>query len=232
MRIARVAVPGVAYHVTQRGNNRQDVFFVDDDRTAYIELLKEESGKYGLEIHGYCLMTNHIHLIAIPREEDSLARALGRAHFRYTQYINRLHGRSGHLWQNRFYSCPLEMEHYLSAMRYIERNPVRAGLAKEAWKYRWSSAAVHVGEGDEHGMVSKRALRMMPTEPEWRKALKSKDDKAGTERLRLSTSTGRPLGSDMFISKLEVKLGRRLRPLPIGRPRKEKKTTKSNKINR
>jgi putative transposase len=98
-RLARVVVPGVAHHVTQRGNNRQDVFFVDEDRRVYLELLTEQAVKYGLEILAYCLMTNHVHLVAIPHEEETLAQAIGRTHFRYTQCINRFHRRSSHLWQ-------------------------------------------------------------------------------------------------------------------------------------
>ena len=101
-------VPGWAHHITQRGNNRQDVFFVDDDRRVYLEMLQEQAGKYGLELSGYCLMSNHVHLIATPHTEDALAKAIGRTHFRYTQYVNRLHKRSGHLWQGRFYSCALD----------------------------------------------------------------------------------------------------------------------------
>ena len=124
-RFARIVVESVPHHITQRGNNKQDVFFVDDDRKAYLRMLTEESAKYGLVIDGYCLMSNHIHLIATPQNEDSLSRALGRTHFRYTQYINRMHGRSGHLWQNRYYSCPLGREHFWIAMRYVETNPVR-----------------------------------------------------------------------------------------------------------
>jgi len=100
-RTLRIAVPQVPHHITQRGNNRQDVFFVDDDRRVYLSILKEQSEKYGLEILGWCLMTNHIHLIARPSTTDSLAKAVGRTHFLYTQNINYLHRRSGHLWQNR-----------------------------------------------------------------------------------------------------------------------------------
>ncbi len=94
-RVARIVIPNCPYHITQRGNNRQDVFFVDDDRMTYLGLLKEESQKYGLAVDGYCLMTNHIHLIATPEAEESLAKALGRTHFRYTQHINRFHKCSG-----------------------------------------------------------------------------------------------------------------------------------------
>jgi putative transposase len=153
-RTARIAIPDVPHHITQRGNNRQDVFFVDDDRQVYLSLLKEQADKYGLEILGWCLMTNHIHLIGRPAGEDSLAKALGRTHFRYTQYINRFHGRSGHLWQNRFYSCPLGREHFWQALRYVEQNPVRAGLVRQAWKYPWSSAAAHLDGRDAAGLLN------------------------------------------------------------------------------
>ncbi|HSV26697.1 MAG TPA: transposase, partial [Sedimentisphaerales bacterium] len=112
-------MPGVPHHITQRSNNRQDVFFVDDDRRVYLEILKKQSLKYGLIIQGWCLMSSHIHLIALPKTEDSLARAVGRTHWLYTRYVNRLHGRSGHLWQNRFYSCALGPQHFFQAMRYM-----------------------------------------------------------------------------------------------------------------
>jgi REP element-mobilizing transposase RayT len=101
--MARAIAVGCAHHITQRGNNRQDVFMVDDDREVYLQILAEQAGRYGLEILGYCLMTNHVHLIAVPHAEDSLAKGIGRTHFRYSQYINRFHKRSGHLWQGRFY---------------------------------------------------------------------------------------------------------------------------------
>jgi len=93
-RVSRIVLPGRPHHVTQRGNNRQDVFFVDDDRRVYLGLLKEQAERFGLEILGYCLMSNHVHLVAVPAGEDSLAKAVGRTHFLYTQYVNRLHGRS------------------------------------------------------------------------------------------------------------------------------------------
>jgi REP element-mobilizing transposase RayT len=103
-RVARIVVPGVPHHITQRGNNRQDVFFVDDDRRLYLGLLAKSAARYGLQVLGYCLMTNHVHLVAVPLTAESLAKALGRTDFVYTQYIARRHRRSGHLWQNRFYS--------------------------------------------------------------------------------------------------------------------------------
>jgi len=101
-RIARTVAVGCAHHITQRGNNHQAIFLVDDDRRVYLELLQEQADKYGLEVAGYCLMGDHVHLVAIPQAQDSLAQAIGRTHFRYSQYVNRFHKRSGHLWQGRF----------------------------------------------------------------------------------------------------------------------------------
>jgi putative transposase len=220
-RKARIAIPGVPHHITQRGNNRQDVFFVDDDRRVYLSILKEQSEKFGLEILGWCLMTNHIHLIARPSAEDSLAKALGRTHFLYTQYINHFHRRSGHLWQNRFFSCPLGKEHFWQALRYIEQNPIRAGIVRQAWKYPWSSAAAHVENKDGSELLDMTHWKRISAQVNWRQILEKAQPKDQIESIRLNTHTGRPLAGDSFISKLEKLLNKRLRPLPIGRPRKK-----------
>jgi len=221
-RLARAVAVGFAHHITQRGNNRQDVFFVDDDRRVYLELLKEQADKYSLELVGYCLMSNHIHIVAIPHEQDSLARAIGRTHFRYTQYINRFHRRSGHLWQERFYSCAMDERHFWLAMKYIELNPVRARLCRKPWRYDWSSAAGHVDAKAVSEVLNLPRWYDMISAEEWRKELEAGLSDSELGRVRLSTHTGRPLGSDSFLSKLEKLLGRRVRPLPVGRPRKEK----------
>ena len=223
VRIARVVVPGVPHHITQRGNNRQDVFFVDDDRRVYLSILREQSEKYGLEILGWCLMTNHIHLIARPSAPESLAKSLGRTHLRYTQYVNQLHGRSGHLWQNRFFSCPLGREHFWQALRYVEQNPLRAGIVRPAWKYEWSSAEAHISGEDSTGLLNLSYWRQISAQVDWRQALEKVQSKEMVGRIRLNTHTGRPLAGDSFISKLEKVLNKRLRPLPIGRPKKKEK---------
>jgi putative transposase len=223
-------LPGVPHHITQRGNNRQDVFFVDDDRRVYLDLLGQHSERFGLKILGYCLMANHVHLIATPSAEDSLAKAVGRTHFRYTQYVNRLHRRSGHLWQNRFYSCALDEIHLWRAMCYTERNPVRAKVVRPAWDYPWSSAAAHTGGDDPSGLLDPAQWPRLWTPAKWRAELRSADDREELSRIRLGTHRGRPLGSDSFLSKLERRLGRRLRPLPVGRPKKTtKKPTKKKR---
>ena len=221
-RLARAVGVGFAHHITQRGNNRDEVFFVDDDRRVYLELLKEQAEKYGLEVVGYCLMSNHVHLIAIPHTQDALAKAIGRTHFRYTQYINRFHRRSGHLWQGRFYSCALDEQHFWLAMKYVELNPVRARLCRKAWRYAWSSAAAHVDAGARSDMLNLSRWYDRISAAQWRKELADGLSDSELRRLRSRTHTGRPLGSDSFLSKLERLLGRRVRALPVGRPTKSK----------
>ncbi|MGH9656694.1 MAG: REP-associated tyrosine transposase [Bryobacteraceae bacterium] len=143
---ARVAIPGIAYHVTQRGNYRQDIFATDEDRETYLGYVASAALAYGLELHGWCLMTNHVHWIVLPKHEMAMAQAFRRAHSRFAGYVNRNHKRAaGHLWQGRYYSCALDEEHYFAALRYVERNPLRAGLVRSPAVYRWSSAPARLG---------------------------------------------------------------------------------------
>jgi len=218
-RSARLVIPGCPHHVTQRGNNGQDVFFVDDDRRVFLSLLDNARAKFGLGVEGYCLMTNHVHLVVTPTTAEAMGQSLKRVSQLYTQYVNRLHGRRGHLWQDRFFSCPLGEEHFWTAMAYVERNPVRAGLCRAAWQWRWSSAAAHCDGRDPSGLLNIASWRnRLPPNGEWREALDADQDAPELDSLRLATSRGRPLGSDSFVAKLERILGRRLRPLPVGRP--------------
>ena len=223
-------MPGVRCHITQRGNNQQDVFFVDDDRRVYLRLLQEATKLYGLTVHGYCLMTNHVHLVATPVREDSLAKAVGRTHLAYAQYVNRLHGRSGHLWQNRFYSCILDEQHFGAALRYVERNPVRARVVRLPWRYPWSSAAAHTGRGDRTELLDLVAWSKEMSPEDWEGILLEAEDEDTLRALRVRTQTGRPLASDSFMSKIETFLGRRVRPLPAGRPQgwRKNKTMSTN----
>jgi putative transposase len=195
------------------------VFFVDDDRRLYLHLLHEAAARYRLAVDGYCLMTNHVHPVATPLREDSLAKAVGRTHLVYAQYVNRLHGRSGHLWQNRFYSCILDEEHYRAALRYVERNPVRARLVRAPWRHPWSSAAVHTGRGGGTGMLDIVAWREEISPKNWEKTLTEAEDEETLRTRRVRTQTGRPLASDSFMSRVEAFLGQRVRPLPVGRQR-------------
>ena len=217
-RIARVVAPGIPHHVTQRGNRRQPVFFNDSDYQLYIGLMAEWCRRQQVEVWAYCLMPNHVHLVAVPKTRYGLARSIGEAHRRYTSLVNRREGWTGYLWQGRFFSCPLDEPHLLMAVRYIEQNPVRAGLVKQAWRYRWSSAAAHV-QGQDDGLV--RVEPMLALEPAWRDYLKQPVGGLETELLGRHTRSGRPLGDDLFVDKLERKLARRLRPNKRGRPRKK-----------
>ena len=156
-RIARIIAPGVPHHVTQRGNRRQQTFFCDEDYSTYIRLMAQWCGKYKVEIWAWCLMPNHVHLIAVPQTVDGLARAIGEAHRRYTLHINNRENWRGHLWQERFASFPLDERHLLAAARYIEMNPVAAGLAAQPGEYRWSSARAHL-QGEADGLVNAAPL--------------------------------------------------------------------------
>ena len=207
-RIARVICPGIPHHITQRGNRRQATFFCDDDYLAYIELLAEWCGKCGVTIWAWCLMPNHVHLIAVPQAETSLARALGEAHRRYTRRINFRENWRGHLWQERFASFPMDESHLLAAVRYVEMNPVAAGLAASPPEYRWSSAAAHL-EGAADLLAGASPLQDMISN--WSVFLRlSTDDEL--ENLKQHERTGRPLGSGGFVEEMEKKTGRILRP--------------------
>jgi len=217
-RLARIVIPGVPHHIVQRGNNRQDVFFVDDDHDAYLAFLKEHAERFGLQVWGYCLMTNHIHLVATPAADDSLAKAVGRTHFRHSQYINGLHKRSGHLWEGRFHSCALDEAHFWTAMRYVEQNPVRAGMVRKAWEYEWSSALAHVSKEQQDDLLDLAAWRKPMDASEWRKLLARRVTKHERTFLRKNTYRGWPLAGDSALAKFEKLLGRRVRPLTRGRP--------------
>jgi putative transposase len=217
-RIARVVATGLPHHITQRGNRHADVFLDDEDRLKYLELLKQYRQRHGMEILAYCLMANHIHLVVIPREAHSLARTLAETHMRYAQHINWKHRQTGHLWQGRFYSCVLDEPHTLAAARYVERNPVRAGLVSRPWDYPWSSARAHVGDAKD-ALVSKRwPSGQLLTQ--WRGILSEPDGDSETNSIRSSTRTGRPLGSGMFIEMVERMISRFVKLKKRGRPRK------------
>ena len=153
-RSARVVFEGVVHHITQRGNYRQNIFEDSADRKKYIEFVSEYSRKYQMKIYAYCLMTNHVHFLAAPLRRDSLAMTFKYTNMRYSSYFNKKNRRSGHLWQGRYYSCPLHHDHALEALRYVERNPVRAKMVRLPWEYEWSSAREHVGFIEEAGIPS------------------------------------------------------------------------------
>ncbi|MEW6739479.1 MAG: transposase [Nitrospirota bacterium] len=219
-RIARAVAVGFPHHITQRGNYRQRVFEKDDDYFRYLEWLQIYSKKYALKIWGYCLMSNHVHFIAVPMEDDSLAKTFNTLHMRYSQYINSRQENRGHLWQGRFFSCALDEKHLYAAMRYVENNSVRARIVKKAEDYRWSSAYAHArGKMDK---VLADDCYMVERIKDWSAYLREKEDTVLVEDIRQSTKTGRPCGDDRFVMKMEKLLERKLTALPKGRPRKTK----------
>lgn len=217
-KIARIIVPGVTYHITQRGNARQIVFDDVQDHLVYLKLLRAYTEEYGLELWAWCLMTNHVHLLAVPTTAEALPRALGRTHASYAQYRNARRASCGHVWQARYYSCPLDEGGVWPVMAYIERNPVRAGMVRFAEDYRWSSARAHVTGRDEAAWLEMGPWRTQYTSERWRDALRlGLDEEALQERIRLATRTGRPFGSEAFTDDLERWLERSVRPGVVGR---------------
>ena len=211
--MARVVVPGYPHHVTQRGNRRLPTFFSDDDYEAYLALAAEHCAACGVEVWAYCLMPNHVHLIAVPKTRKALARAIGEVHRRYTRRINFREGWRGYLWQGRFASFVMDQPHLVAAARYVERNPVRARLVRRPWRWRWSSAAAHVA-GKDDALVRVRPLLDLVND--WRRLLLTEADEAEVEAIRRHGRTGRPLGDPDFVLGLEKRLGRRFRRLSPG----------------
>lgn len=218
-RIARIIAPGNPHHITQRGNNRATVFFDDEDRRTYLSILAHYADKHALQIWAYCLMDTHIHLLAVPETETSLARGVGLTNQVYTQYLNRKRNQSGRIWQNRFFSCVVEDEGYLwSVVRYIERNPLKPGLVSDPAEYRWSSAAAHLS-GVTDGVLSPETWLDPSQRTAYVEFARRGDDQAD-DAIRKSTRTGLPFGSEGFIDGLEGQIGLSLRPRSPGRPKK------------
>jgi putative transposase len=221
----RFVVPGVPHHITQRGNNRQDVFSSEQDRIRYLQILREHSRRQNVRILGWCLMSNHVHLVAVPGSVESLALALGQAHSQYSLEQNRKQGRSGHLWQGRFFSCPIESKRLMSAIRYVELNPVRAWMTADACDWRWSSARVHTSpevrdellDWEWRGWMEEARLGVW-NYADWKATLLAAEPTEDVDRMRRATNVGEPLGSDEFVRDLEAKAGRRLRVWTQGRP--------------
>jgi len=221
-RFARVVATGLPHHVTQRGNARRIIFESDADRLVYLQLLQSNCESYALSVLGFCLMSNHVHLIVVPESAEAMALALRHAHGRYASYLNARHGNSGHVWQGRYYSCPLDTGHLWAALRYTERNPVRAGMVAAPDLYHWSSTALHCGQ--KHAPIplhlDVELWQASWNAASWREFVGQADADREIQTLRASTHTGRPLGAPEFVKTLEESLHRSLMPQKGGRPRK------------
>ncbi|PLX80901.1 MAG: transposase [Desulfuromonas sp.] len=208
-RTSRAVAVGYPHHVTQRGNNREPVFFDDQDRLKYIAFLKEYCSQYEIDLWAYCLMTNHIHLLAVPRTPEGLGRGIGLVNQQYTRYINRRYFRSGRVWQNRFHSCIVDTDEHLWAVaRYIENNPVNAGMVTNACEYRWSSARFHLG--GEADTLLERSEWLGLNDVDAYQAFMQEDDMKLTTVIKQATRSGRPLCGHETLLRLEAQLGRSL----------------------
>lgn len=203
-RTARIIFPNAPHHIIQRGNRNQQVFFEEDDKKLYLEILGYNASQDNLRIWCYCLMDNHIHLVVVPEDAMSLRRVIGETHKKYTYMVNIRNKWKGHLWQGRFVSYPMDEIYLYRCMRYIERNPVRAGLVAQPEDYRWSSARAHVLN------VEDKVLSPIPlaySVEDWKSYLSETECEHDLKVFRQSNRSGQPLGSEIFLKRLEAELG-------------------------
>lgn len=218
-RISRIVAVGYPHHITQRGVRSMDIFKSDSDRNTYLQFIKEETQRYEIDVLSWCLMTNHVHFVAVPHNESSFARGFGEAHKRYTRMKNFSEGVRGYLFQGRFGSCVLDERHLLAAVRYVENNPVAAGIVKHAWEYPWSSAAFHVGNIEDDVLVKDRSLYGLVND--WLFYL-SEEEENDFNTIRKATRTGRPAGDNDFTIAIESRIGRVLRRAKPGRKKTQR----------
>jgi putative transposase len=205
-RLARIVLPGIPHHVTQRGNRRETTFFSDDDYRVYLALLKQAAGKAEVSIWAYCLMPNHVHAIVVPSDEGGLRRTFADLHRRYTGYINARNRYTGHLWQGRFGAVAMDEAHLINAVRYVSLNPVRARLVARGEDWPWSSVRAHLA-GKDDGVVTVAPVldRVGPFQAFLDEPF---DEVANFEALRRAEKIGRPVGSADWIAAVEQQLRR------------------------
>jgi putative transposase len=213
-RLARAVFPGVPHHVTQRGNGRAKTFFSEADYRLYRDLLAEHAAGAGVEVWSWVLMPNHVHLILVPPDEDALRRALAPLHRRYAGHVHARLKRTGHFWQGRFGCVAMDEAHLAAALRYVALNPVRAGLARKAADWPWSSARVHLGLADDDGLTMREPV--LSRYPDFAQLIAAGEDEAFSMRLRKAETIGRPLGDRTFLEALETQTGRRFQPAKRG----------------
>jgi putative transposase len=211
---SRIVVPGTPHHITQRGVRQTNIFLDAADHLFYSDLLLDASRQYGMSIHSYTWMTNHVHIIAVPERENTFEKVFRKAHAEYARKFNKKYELRGYLWQDRFFSCPMDEAHYWAAIRYVERNPIRAGVVRRADEYRWSSARARCGLGRD------RLLTDLPTHPlgvmDWSEWLAVPNPHELDGKIRKCTRGGWPCGDERFVENLESVYGRQLRPQKPG----------------
>lgn len=217
-RQARVTLAGIPHHVSQRGNRGEPVFFEKADFESYRAFMAAQCAEHNIEIWAYCLLPNQIHLIAQPHRPDDLARAIGEAHRRYTCYINEKKAWRGHLFQDRFDSYAMDEGALTDAAHFIETLPVMARIAPKAGNYLWSSAKAHLQNRDDSFVVPQKPL--LDRVSDWEAFLSMPLPRKIMDDIARHLQTGRPRGGNHFLNDVEQTLGRRVRALPVGRPKK------------
>ncbi|MCL4782912.1 MAG: transposase [Bryobacterales bacterium] len=216
--LRRVVAAGCPHPITQRGNFHRDVFFDDQDRLTCLDLLAQHSAGAQLQILGFCLMSNHIHLIAVPARLDSMAIAMRDTEQAYSRWLNIRLRRRGRAWRNRYFSCPLDPAHAAYAMRYVECNAVRAGMVESVLGSPWSSARAHRGMEAPPGQIDLSGWQLRYPLDQWAEVLGPGFRHSGDlDRPREATRTGRPFGASGFVAELEAKLERTPHPRKRGR---------------
>jgi putative transposase len=226
-RTSRVVIPNYPHHLIQRGHNRQTVFSDDADYLYYLDNLAEWKESLGCKIFAFCLMTNHVHLVVDPGEDpETLGKLMKRLAGRQTRYVNRLEGRSGTLWEGRFRSSPIDSNDYLLACcRYVDMNPVRAGICDDPSDYPWSSCAVKTGKRQISWLDFDPFYLSLGEERQRRYADFLKQTISDEERNTIlgAVLRGQLTGGSTFVDEMEQKLERRIELRRQGRPRKEEK---------
>jgi putative transposase len=226
-RRARFVCTGVPHHVTQRGNHRERVFFSDGDGAAYLRLLRDHADEQAVEVVAYCLMPNHVHHVLIPSSPHGLHRLFKAVHGQYAQRVNRMRAQKGHLWQGRFFSSPLDADYFINAVRYVELNPVRAGIVQKAEDYAWSTAAVHCGLRNSLVPAGISRLGLLPDAASWSRWLADGLSKESIEILRRNSCRNLPCGTTEFVAQLASSAGRSLEYVRHGGPRPSRGAARS-----
>lgn len=190
VRKARIVIADQPHHITQRGNNKELIFYDDYDRKKYLLLISEYAEKFSLRIVAYCLMDNHVHFIVVPHSLETLSKNFHAVNLRYAQYFNNKTDRIGHLWEGRFYSCFLNEKHLVAALRYVERNPCRKKIVRKPWEWPWSSASEHTGRSKSLIKLDEFRRYLDVSCSEWEKFIDEEEKKELLGVIRKHTRNG------------------------------------------
>jgi putative transposase len=205
-RLARIVIPGIAHHVTQRGNGRQQTFFKAADYALYRDLLCEHAAANGVAVWSWVLMPNHVHLILVPEQADCLRACLSKVHRAYAGHIHAREERTGHFWQGRFGCVAMDEAHVIAAIPYVALNPVRARLVKRARQWKWSSVHAHLDPAKGDGITA--TAPVLDRVGDFAGLLRAGEDAALSMAIRRAETVGRPLGDDAFMAHIEATSGR------------------------